>query len=97
MTAAPAAPESRGRTHISTRALTRVVTAVAADALGVRLGQVSVDMADDAGWLDLTVRVPLRAVPLERIVAVSDAGDSAVADAEQVQDDIRVADRKSVV
>lgn len=55
----------RGSTRITTRAMTRVVSAVAADALGVRPSQVSVRLADSDGGLDLTVRAPIRVVPLD--------------------------------
>ena len=55
----------RGSTRITTRAMTRVVSAVAADALGVRPSQVSVRLADAESGLDLTVRAPIRVVSLD--------------------------------
>ncbi|ANP74683.1 hypothetical protein [Cryobacterium arcticum] len=64
MTAATVIQHRRGSTRITTRAMTRVVSAVAADALGVRPSQVSVRLADADGGLDLTVRAPIRVVPL---------------------------------
>ncbi|MET0955771.1 MAG: hypothetical protein ABWY68_07435, partial [Cryobacterium sp.] len=59
------ATAQRGHTHITSRAMTRLVSAVAAAALGVQPRQVSVDLADTEGRLDLTVRVPLRVLPPE--------------------------------
>ncbi|PXA72170.1 hypothetical protein [Cryobacterium arcticum] len=54
--------------------MTQLVSAVAAAALGVRPRQVSVNLADAEGRLDLTVRVPLRVLPPEW-AAAADAGD----------------------
>ena len=62
-----------GRTHITSRAMTQLVSAVAAAALGVRPRQVSVDLEGTQDRLDLTVRVPLRVLPPEW--AAADAGD----------------------
>ncbi|NQX26663.1 hypothetical protein HQQ81_04770 [Microbacteriaceae bacterium VKM Ac-2854] len=67
MTGLPAAP--RGRTTISSRALDRVATVVAAEALGVDSGQVSVDLTDHVGDLAIAVRSPIRIPPLRRIQA----------------------------
>ncbi|WEO77425.1 hypothetical protein BJQ94_19075 [Cryobacterium sp. SO2] len=95
MTAAPvdAVPPAtqRGLTHISSRAMTRVVSAVAADALGIAPSQVSVDLADAAGRLDVTVRAPIRVLPLDRADSAPDAQgeDSILARAEQSQHHIR--------
>jgi hypothetical protein len=72
----PGSDTSRGHTQISSRAMTRVVSAVAAEALGVAPGQVSVDLEESAGSLDVTVRTPLKAVPDE----AGDPADSAGAD-----------------
>lgn len=72
----PGSDTSRGHTQISSRAMTRVVSAVAAEALGVAPGQVSVDLEESAGSLDVTVRTPLKAVPDEP----GDAADSTGAD-----------------
>ncbi|TIH33585.1 hypothetical protein D4765_14710 [Subtercola vilae] len=63
----PAQTDADGRTRITSRALNRVVTAVAADALGVEVRSVSVDLADEAGQLVVTVRSPLRVVSLTRV------------------------------
>ena len=46
MTGSTAPLNPRGHTRITDRAMTRLVAAVAADALGLRPNQVSVDMAD---------------------------------------------------
>lgn len=63
MTSVPSIETPRGRTEISSRAMTRLVSAVAAEALGVQPSQVSVDLDDADGGLDLTVRAPLRERP----------------------------------
>jgi hypothetical protein len=60
----------RGQTRISSRAMTRVVSAVAAEALGVEPSQVSVDLVTGTGDIALTVRVPVGTVADER-----EAGD----------------------
>lgn len=65
--AASASSGSAGRTRITAKALNRLVAAVAADALGVAAGAVSVDLADTAGQLAVTVRSPLRVVALSRV------------------------------
>ncbi|WP_120338619.1 hypothetical protein [Cryobacterium soli] len=65
MTGATVILHRRGSTRITARAMTRVVSAVAADALGVRPSQVSVRLADADGGLDLTVRAPIRVLPLD--------------------------------
>ena len=59
MTSVPSKETPRGRTRISSRAMSRVVSAVAAEALGVKPGQVSVDLTAAAESLDLKVRAPL--------------------------------------
>lgn len=59
------APEAQaGRTRVSSRALDRVVGAVAADALGVETKAVHVRLGDDRGSLAIAVASPIRAVPL---------------------------------
>jgi hypothetical protein len=73
----PAVPQgsgsaSRGRNRVTSKALGRVVTAVAADALGVAARSVHVDLADDGGLLSVAVATPVRVVSLARI-----AGDPA--------------------
>lgn len=80
---------ARGRTLVTARAMTRVVSAVAAESLGVKPSQVSVDLADAAGRLDLTVRTPRRVLPLDQVETVAPA-DGAVLDlTERAQRDIR--------
>lgn len=69
----PAAPdEPRGRTRISTRAITRVVSAVAATTLGVRADQVTVSVKDTAGALNVTLRVALRGPTADRAAPDAD-------------------------
>lgn len=75
MSTIPGIDTARGRTRISSRAVSRVVVAVAAEALGVKPGRVSVDLADAAGALDVTVRVPRRALPVDDGPATADATD----------------------
>jgi hypothetical protein len=53
-----------GRTAIAPRAVRRIVSAVTADALGVRASDVSVDLADDNGSLTVTARTPIHVRPL---------------------------------
>ena len=53
-----------GRVSVSTRALERTVTAVAAGHLGVPAGDVRVRLTDDAGLLAIAVSGPLRLAPL---------------------------------
>lgn len=91
MTSGSITQTPRGRTEITSRALTRVVSAVAADALGVKPGQVSVDLADTAGRLHLSVRTPIRVLPLDAVDTEADAdgADSVLARTEQAQQQIR--------
>ena len=89
MNASIATVTPRGTTRIVARAMTRVVSAVAADVLGVRPNQVRVDLADAAGRLDLTVRTPLRLLPLDRGQTDASADDDALDRAERAQHDIR--------
>lgn len=56
-----------GRTVISARAIERVVRAVTADQFGVAAADVSADLTDEAGRLDLSVRTPIRVVPIGRV------------------------------
>ncbi len=60
-------PAPGGRTRITTRALARVVAAIAAETLGVDLGAVDVGLDDDHGLLVLTVSAPIRAASLTRV------------------------------
>lgn len=69
MTTGPAIANStrRGRTRITSRALTRIVAAVTADTLQVNADHVTVDITDDKGKLSLSVRTPIKIVALSRI------------------------------
>ena len=58
---------SRGRTTVSTRALNRLVCAVAADELGVNPSTVGAEITDDLGKLALTVSAPIRIVSLTQV------------------------------
>lgn len=82
---------ARGRTQITARAMTRVVSAVAAESLGVKPSQVRVDLADASGRLDLTVRTPIRVLPLDAVDTTADAGadESILARTEHAQQQIR--------
>lgn len=84
---------SRGRTSVSSKALNKVVSAVSADELQVDATSVSVDLSDSSGKLVLTVRSPIRAVALGRIVTdgslVERAGGTLLARTAQAQDIIR--------
>lgn len=68
---APASADtaSRGRNRVTSKALGRVVTAVAADALGVAARSVHVDLTDDGGLLSVAVSTPVRIVSLARIAS----------------------------
>jgi hypothetical protein len=68
----PSIDTPRGKTHVSSRAMTRVVSAVAAETLAVEPSEVSVDLAtaQEEGELALTVRVSAGAVATDH-----DAGD----------------------
>ncbi|TFB86325.1 hypothetical protein E3O44_12010 [Cryobacterium algoricola] len=55
----PAVLPGRGRTTVSTRALSRLVSAVAADALEVSMVTVGTTITDDRGSLALTVSAPI--------------------------------------
>ena len=57
----------RGTTRLTAKALTRLVSAVAGDALGVDAGSVSVDLDDHNGKLALRLRTPVRVPSLARI------------------------------
>jgi hypothetical protein len=59
VTSVPTLDTPRGHTQISSRAMTRLVSAVAAEALGIASGDVSVDLAESHGELTVTVRAPL--------------------------------------
>lgn len=57
-----------GRTRITARALERVAAAAAGEALGVPGGGVAVELHDDEGRLDLTLRTAVRTVSLGRAI-----------------------------
>ncbi|PPG36567.1 hypothetical protein C5E10_00140 [Pseudoclavibacter sp. RFBG4] len=57
----------RGTTRLTPKALTRVASAVAGDALGVDAGSVSVDLDDHNGNLALRISTPIRVPSLSRI------------------------------
>ncbi|TFB99583.1 hypothetical protein E3O42_13620 [Cryobacterium adonitolivorans] len=78
-----------GATHITARAMTGLVSAVAAGALGVRPSQVRVDLGDTAGRLNLTVRAPLRLLPLDQAETGAPADNTAQDRTERAQHDIR--------
>ena len=82
-------PARRGSTRITKRAMTRVVSAVAAEALGVRPSQVSVDLADADGQLDLTVRAPIRVLPLGLTPADAPDDGTILHRTERAQQEIR--------
>jgi len=79
----------RGRTRVTARAMTRVVSAVAAESLGVKPSQVSVDLADAAGRLDLTVRTPIRVLPLDQVETAAPVDGTILDRTERAQHDIR--------
>ncbi|MFC5930558.1 hypothetical protein D6T64_16835 [Cryobacterium melibiosiphilum] len=56
---APPGDVPRGRTRITTRALTRLIARVTADALAVAADQVTVGLTDAAGRLSVHVRAPI--------------------------------------
>lgn len=90
--AAPATRSpGRGRTRITSRALQRVVAAVAGEALGVDAKDVDTDLTDHDGALDLAVDTPIEVPSISRVReqprAIERSGGSIVercADAEQV-------------
>ncbi|GAB2452595.1 hypothetical protein HD599_002640 [Conyzicola lurida] len=60
-------PESfHGRNRVSAKALSRVVSAITADSLGVAAKDVAVDLADDNGLLGVKASTPIRVRPLGR-------------------------------
>ena len=66
--AAPAVRgESRGRTRITSKALQRVVAAVAGEALGVDTKHVDADLTDHEGVMDLEVHAPITVPSIARI------------------------------
>ncbi len=90
-TAAGAA--QRGRTRVTPKALSRVVSAVTAGALRVDADQVRVDLADRQGALSVTVSTPIRVPSLAQVQADKSAvrrtGGSIMDRASQAQETIR--------
>lgn len=82
-----------GRTRITSRALSRVVAAVAAEELGVAAKQVNAALADHNGALALTVTSPIRVVSLDRVQSdpslVQSSGGSIVDRSARAQEVIR--------
>ncbi|PJJ63807.1 hypothetical protein [Compostimonas suwonensis] len=89
----PSGEGARGRTRVASKALNRVVTAVTAEALGVDVRHVAVELADHAGALALTVSTPIRVVSLGLVTsdpsAVRRAGGSVLDRTAQAQRVIR--------
>ncbi len=87
------APSNRGRNRITSKALSRVVAAVTADALGVAPKRVGVDRADEKGLLVLTVTTPIRVVSLARVHSgpgvIDRAGGTVLDRAARAQETIR--------
>ncbi len=71
-------PAPRGRTTVTSRALTRVSEAVAAETFGVRSGDVRVDLSDRNGLLALVVNTPIRVAPLAGIDRSGGMRDSTI-------------------
>lgn len=63
----PQEVQKRGRTTVSSRALERVVSAVAADTFGVTARAVHVNLSDRNGLLALQIRTPTWVVSLDRV------------------------------
>lgn len=60
----PTLEPQRGRTRVTPRALSRVVSAVTADTLGVQAKHVNVELHDERGVLAVSIstRIPVRAL-----------------------------------
>jgi len=86
-------PAGVGRTRVTSRALSSLAGAVAADALGVPASTVRIELSDAAGALSLVVAGPVRLPSLERIAAdpgvVARTGGSVLERAEKAQEQIR--------
>ena len=89
MTAVPSIETPRGRTQVSSRAMTRVVSAVAAQALGLDVGEITIDLDEHDGTLDVTVNVPVRALSSDNDRTETESDDGLQARAEQSQQHIR--------
>lgn len=79
-TLTPDGGQRRGRTTVTSRALSRVVCAVTADIFDIAARAVDVDLSDQDGLLALTIRTPVRVDALNGIrpsavvTETSDAG-----------------------
>jgi CO/xanthine dehydrogenase Mo-binding subunit len=71
--AADAAGAARGRTRVTSKAITRVATALGAEALGVSTRSVSVRLSDDNGMLAVTLSGPIRVPALNDLLGVGSA------------------------
>lgn len=91
--AATAAATTAGRNRITRKALTQVVSAVSASALGVGLKSVTIGLGDDDGALSITVSSPIRLPSLRDVsrdaTAVDRAGGTILARAAAAQIQIR--------
>ena len=87
------ASDSRGRTTIATRALTRVASAVAADELAVDARRVGVALGDVRGELELRITAPITIPPLTTVFrdagTVERAGGTVLARAAGAREGIR--------
>lgn len=63
----PAADPPRGRTRVTSRALSRIVSAVAAEALGVPTAHLSVDLQDERGMLGVSISTHTPMIALRRV------------------------------
>lgn len=85
----------RGRTHVTSRALTRLIGVLSADALAVSSDQVTVGLTDASGRLAVHVRAPigitsLRATRSEpQTQSGSHSGGTVLERAERAQEHIR--------
>ncbi|UFS58266.1 hypothetical protein [Subtercola endophyticus] len=82
---------SRGRTRVTSKAITRVATALGAEALDVAIRSVSVRLSDDNGMLAVTVSGPIRVSALNDLVdaAVVSPGETILERCERAQSHIR--------
>ena len=78
---------------MTTRALTRVITAVTAAQLRVAPRQIAVDLEDNGGELSVTVRAPIQLVSPQRVAAdpavVARSGGTVLQRAALAQENIR--------
>lgn len=79
----------RGRTRITTRALTRLISAVSAEALAVTAAEVTVELTDAAGRLAVHVRSAIRIGSLTGGNTAGHRGPTVLDRAERAQEHIR--------